>query len=166
MANTPDALRTSHTDGYRILAEVTDRKNGGSLLQLQLCYLHGDTIRSKAVLWEKQCDAVSVVDELPGFRRLEKLLAAFTRFFNEGGSTDVVVMLEDIARNHITARVGAELVASESQETHARTFLLPDGMYLHVVEDQFSEVLTAAEMQEAARREANLEENDDLGLYL
>ena len=74
--------------------------------------------------------------------------------------------LEEIARNHIQATVDAELVASESEETHARTFLLPDGNYLCVVEDNFSEICTPDQLQDAMRREAQMTEGDDLGLTL
>jgi hypothetical protein len=162
----PAALATSHYDGYRIHSVADERPDGGAFLSLQLYYLYGNKLQWKRMLWEKQCDKPMLTAELPKFRRLEKLLGAFVRFFNEGGTTDVVLLLEEIARNHIQATVDAELVASESEETHARTFLLPDGNYLCVVEDNFSEICTPDQLQDAMRREAQMTEGDDLGLTL
>ena len=135
-------------------------------LCLKLYYLYGNKLQWQRVLWDKHCDQPMLTAELPKFRRLEKLLSAFVRFFNEGGTTDVVVLLEEIARNHVQTTVDAELVASESEETHARTFLLPDGNYLHIVEDELSEICTPAQLQDAVKREAQITEGHDLGLTL
>lgn len=166
MAEMPQQLAASHFDGYRISATASqvDASNV-TRLRLAVCLLQGNTIQQTWVVWTRECDDDSLAATLPAFRRLEKLLAAFVRFFNEGGTTDVVKLLADVA-DCVTTSINAELVASESEETHARTFLLPDGNYLHIVEDDYSEVCTPAEMQAAVAREEILMGDDDLGLSI
>lgn len=166
MTEIPQDLTHAHHDGYRVGVSYSADADKG-MIELNLVYIcHNYTMWQHTLLQEKFDEETCFEALLPKFRRLEKLLQAFARYFNEGGDEKAVDLL--LAMNGLckTATVTAELVATESEETHARTFLLDNGNYLHVVEDEFTEVMTPAEMQHAHERDQRQESVDVTGLGL
>lgn len=161
----PRDLSNAHNDGYRVQVSYEESGKNG-VIKLHLVYLLQNYAMWQELLLEERYDENSCLEALlPKFRRMEKLLQAFARYFNEGGDTkavDLLLTMNGLCR----ATVTAELVATESEETHARTFLLDDGNYLRIVEDDFTELMTPSEMQAACERDQRPSPVDQTGLGL
>jgi hypothetical protein len=161
----PANLIDAHNDGYRVCVSYTETGRTGVIRLHLVLWFHNYAMQQELLLEEHYDENTCLEALLPKFRRMEKLLQAYARYFNEGGDTkavDLLLKMNELCR----ATVTAELVASESEETHARTFLLDDGNYLRVVEDDFTELMTPSEMQAACDRDQRPNPVDQTGLGL
>lgn len=160
-----DELETAHRDGYRVVTETTEADQQFRV-DFYLNYIQAGLCVRSEHLATRRFPASQHVEELPLIERERKLLAAMARFFNEGGDRDRFDVLGPALRNCV-GQCGATVQLSpaciESEETHARTFRLPDGQYLRVVEDAFSEVMTIDEMAMAMEQDLNAPESSGFG---
>lgn len=157
----PEQFATAHLDGYRIATETIE-SGPQTHTNFYLDYVQAGTRVSRAPVTSMTCETLLLVEQLPLIERRRKLLAAMARFFNEGGDRDelqelYVAAQHGVARHYAT--IGVPPVCIEAEETHARTFRLPDGRYLRIVEDEFSEVMTVAEMAMAMDDDINAAES-------
>ncbi len=156
----PADFNTAHLDGYSVDTLETE-----DTLEIWATLVGEGEVKERKLFWRVSFPGTNkAVDFYPEYNRRKKLLAALLRALNEGGEW---VELHDAFNCAVEclekfgARIGLPVVAVESEETHARTFLLPDRRYLRVIEGEVSEVLTVEEMQ--ALIEGREPEEDGLG---
>lgn len=139
-------FKYAHRDGYHVRAVEQDCS-----LSLVICLIaSGRKVLQKRV-WRISVTAQEEISQhYPEWRRREKAIAAMLRLFNEAGDGEELAdcyLAASAAFEKFGAQVPHQLVAVESEETHARTFLLPTGDYLRIVENDYTEVLSPEEMQ-------------------
>jgi hypothetical protein len=165
MTDEPDTFATAHLDGYRITTETAET---GLLTRVDfhLDWLQGGLRERRELLASLTFETLAAVEHLPIVERERKVLAAMVRYFNEGGDRERLCELYAAAQSCV-ANCGATVQLSpaciESEETHARTFRLPDGRYLRIVEDDFSEVMTVDELAMAMQVDVHAEESNGFG---
>lgn len=160
-------IDSAHLDGYRITLDSTEE--GAVVVRaLTLCFVADGELRDSRVLqvWRHPADVAHNANA--DIERTRKLYAAMTRFINEGGTlTDVATYAKTLSElmEPVVRVMPCDPCCIESEEAHARTYLLPEQRYLHVVEDDFSEVLTAAELSAAmeADKKAEAASGDEFG---
>lgn len=143
------SLRAAHRDGYRVRTTARELR-----LSIYICLVSGGKVVAKRRVWCKQeNEPGNLIQHFPEWNRRAKLLASMVRVFNEGGSPDELgeaFLAADAFRGKHPAEIPFPAVAIESEETHVRTFLMDDGNYLRISEDEFVEELTPQEMAELA----------------
>jgi hypothetical protein len=143
----PNDLQTVHMDGYRVL---TDEETYA--LGTQAALIQDGEVVNKASLGRWASDTPEgLADSYPAWARRSKLAAAMLRFINELGElSELDSVYQDVRRFVVetgTVQLGLPLVATESEETHVRLLMLPDGTYLRVIEDETHEIMTVEELQ-------------------
>lgn len=143
------SLRTAHRDGYRVRAVARD-----NWLAIFICLIAGGKVVSRKRVWRiEEHDVDGLIQHYPEWNRRAKLLAALMRTYNEGADQDELgeaFLAADAFRRKHAAEIPFDIVAVESEETHVRTYLLPNGNYLRVHEDEIAEELTPQQMAELA----------------
>lgn len=160
-----DTYDTAHLDGYRVTLEQLE-SGAATLCRIELAIKYnGQPVKVANLMPPQSIPTTDVPDHLARLGRTTKCYAAMTRFLNEGGTLtelrSMAACLDAVLlQNQLLMQ--AEPVCVESEETHARTFRLPDGRFLRIVEDAFSEVMTTEEM--AMAMQADRRGSGDSGL--
>jgi hypothetical protein len=147
-------------DGYRVLTEEREHE----LLVSLVFKAHGQVVQSllAGLLTQPVADDLALC--YPAHARNAKLLAAMLRFFNEGGTQTELEESYNYVQQFISdtgqTQLGLQLVAVESEETHARMYALPDGNYLRIIEDETHEVLSP---EDVLRMMEETPEDDEIG---
>ena len=132
-------LETAHLDGYR--AEAVDE---GNHVMILLRFYAGGEVQQEwpfRQIYEKPDGA-----HIPELTRETQLLKAIARFLTAGGNRDTVNFWGSILCELPLLESDMQLVAVESEETHVRTYLLPSGDYLRIIEDEVAETLRPHEL--------------------
>lgn len=137
---------TAAYDGYRIRVFEDSQS---VLLDAQL--VQGGRVVDGQVLEQglgKSFEQIAAI--MPGVERQAKVARAMLRFLNEGGDIlELHSLLTKISDWHDIVKASPiyPLAGADSEETHARTFALPNGNYLYIVEGIEAEELTASQLR-------------------
>jgi hypothetical protein len=161
VSDTPEL--TTHRDGYRAVAVAEPTR-----LSLYARVILGEQILAERLVWQIQAAESDIAQHYAVWRRMEKALAAMLRIFNEGGDDSELAALYvhvDALYEIIGPVVEHPLVAVESEETHARTFLLHPDQYLRVVEDDFTEIVNTDDIMRLIRERQEFDDDEGCDSY-
>jgi hypothetical protein len=155
----PVEMRGKHRSGLRILQDVDQR--------LLLTYRgpDGRPFGSGVCVSPQEPPAADTLEEVGRISRRRHLLAAFCRFVNSGGRPDelfaalndfklaswavmshAAAVLADVTPFVETQTPAPALIAAIERVQREEFYRLPDNRYCRVVENEFSETLTAQEV--------------------